>query len=295
MTPQPESTVVAAIDIGGSATKLSLVSDQGLIGEMRILPTPQDLNPREFLQFLIDALNQLKFEGLHLRGLGIAVPGFIGEDRRSVEVCVNVPTLVGFPWVHLLEEKLGVPIVLEVDANAAALGEFRFGSSQDCKRLLVVTLGTGVGSAMLINGEPLRFTGGCGGDWGHVYVGGSDRCSAGCKGCLESVLAVRALGGSAQGTRELIQAAKAGDEKSVRVLRRAGEMLGKALASMAAAFEPELVLLVGGISEADDLIVEPANQSFHDCASPLFWAPVRKGTLGGAATLAGAAVGLLRL
>ena len=70
-------------------------------------------------------------------------------------------------------------------------------------------------------------------------------------------------------------------------------MLGKAIASMAAAFEPELVLLAGGISEAGDLIVEPANQSFHDCASPLFWAPLRKGALGGAATLAGAAVGLL--
>jgi glucokinase len=293
MTPPHRSTVVAAIDIGGSTTKLSLVSDHGLMGEMRILPTPQDLNPQEFIQFLIGELNQLEFEGLQLGGLGIAVPGFIGEDRRSVEVCVNVPTLVGYPWVHLLEEKLGVPVVLEVDANAAALGEYRFGSSQDCKRLLVVTLGTGVGSAMLINGEPLRFTGGCGGDWGHVYVGGSDRCSAGCKGCLESVVSVRALGGSAQGTRELIRAAKAGDEKSVEALRRAGEMLGKALASMAAAFEPELALLVGGISEAGDLIVEPANQSFHDCASSLFRAPVRKGALGSAATLAGAAVGLL--
>jgi glucokinase len=293
MTPRHGSTVVAAIDIGGSTTKLSLVSDHGLMGEMRIQPTPQDLNPQEFIQFLIGELNQLEFEGLHFGGLGIAVPGFIGEDRRSVEVCVNVPTLVGYPWVHLLEEELGVPVVLEVDANAAALGEYRFGSSQDCKRLLVVTLGTGVGSAMLINGEPLRFTGGCGGDWGHVYVGGSDRCSVGCKGCLESVVSVRALGGSAQGTRELIRAAKAGDEMSVEALRRAGEMLGKALASMAAAFEPELALLVGGISEAGDLIVEPANQSFHDCASPLFRAPVRKGALGSAATLAGAAVSLL--
>jgi glucokinase len=104
---------------------------------------------------------------------------------------------------------------------------------------------------------------------------------------------VRALGGSAAGTRELIRAAKAGDEKSVDALRRAGEMLGRAIASMAAAFEPELVLLTGGISEAGDLIAGPANQSFNDCASPLFRAPVRKGALGGAATLAGAAVGLL--
>lgn len=293
MTIRHRSMAMAAIDIGGSTTKLSLVTDHGLMGEMRILPTPQDVNPQEFVQILIGELNQLEFHGLHLGGLGIAVPGFIGGDRRSVEVCVNVPMLVGYPWVRLLEEQLRVPVVLEVDANAAGLGEYRFGSGNDSKRLLVVTLGTGVGSAMLINGEPLRFTGGCGGDWGHVYVGGSDRCSAGCKGCLESAVSVRALGGSAPGTRELIRAAKAGDEKCVDVLRRAGEMLGKAIASMAAALAPELVLLAGGISEAGDLIAEPAKLSFHHTASPLFRVPVRKGALGGVATLAGAAVGLL--
>lgn len=287
------SKVVAAIDIGGSTTKLSLVSDHGLMGATRTLPTPKDLGPQEFLQLLMGELNQLELEGLPLAGLGIAVPGFIGEDRQSVEVCVNVPALVGYPWVHSFEEKLGAPVALEVDANASGLGEYRFGSGKDCRRLLVVTLGTGVGAAMLINGEPLRFTGGCGGDWGHVYVGGCECCSAGCKGCLESVVSVRALGGSAQGTRELIRTAKAGEEKSIETLRRAGEMLGRAVASMAAVFEPELVLLTGGISEAGDLIAGPANQSFQDCVSPLFRAPIRKGALGGAATLAGAACGLL--
>lgn len=126
---------------------------------------------------------------------------------------------------------------------------------------------------MLINGEPLRFTGGGCGDWGHIYAGGSEHCSAGCEGCLESIVSVRALGGSAERTRELIQEAHRGDRKSAEALGRAGKALGAALASMAAVFEPDFVLLTGGISEADDLIAEPAARSFHDIAPPMFRVP----------------------
>jgi glucokinase len=287
------SRLVAAVDVGGSTTKLSLVSDRGLTGETRTLPTPQALPPRDFLQVVIRELKQLEHGASQLGGIGIAVPGFIDENRRLVKTCVNVPWLVGNDWIQLLEDELGIPAILEVDGNAAGLGEHRFGKGRESRRLLVLALGTGVGCAMLINGEPLRFTGGGCGDWGHIYVGGSEHCSAGCQGCLESVLSVRALGGSAERTRELIQRARYGDKQSIEALRRAGQVLGAAMASMAAVFEPDLVLLTGGISEAGNLIAEPAAQSFHDIASPLFRVPVRKGSLGAAATVAGAAVGLL--
>lgn len=143
---------------------------------------------------------------------------------------------------------------------------------------------------MLIQGVPLRFTGGCCGDVGHTFVGGDAKCSAGCTGCLESVVSVSSMGGSAAAVRELIRTAESGNENARATIRRAGRSIGIALATLTACFQPQLVLLAGGIAEAGDLLTEPASQGLQEYGGPYFAVPVRKAALGGLAALAGSAV-----
>jgi glucokinase len=279
---------VAAIDIGGSITKLALVSKDGLLREtVRTLTTPATSDPDTFLAILVQEFEQLKRNGARVCGIGVAVPGFLSKNRETVEYSPNMPVLIGYPWRSSIATRLGLPVRLEVDCNAAALGEYRFGAGRSLGRLLVLSLGTGVGCAMLIDGEPLRFTGGCCGDLGHTYVGGELRCSAGCKGCLESVVSVRALGDSAAGVRELIARAHAGEQHSIGTLRQAGNSIGRAVASMVSCFQPHLVLIAGGIAEAGALLIDPANEALTEYGAPYFHVPIRRALLGAAAALVG--------
>jgi glucokinase len=290
MTNSENFPAAVAVDIGGSVTKIALVSKRGIVNhEVRNLPTPITHDPEALLSILVEEVDQLRCGGGPVVGLGIAVPGLVSDDRGTVKYCPNIPVLVGYPWRSSLTRRLGIPVTLEVDCNAAAMGEHRFGTGRSAARLLVLSLGTGVGCAMLIGGEPLRFTGGCCGDLGHLYVGGEVRCSAGCKGCLESVVSVRALGGTAAGVRELITRAHKGEQRSIDIIRQAGQSVGIAVASMVSCFQPHLVLLAGGIAEADTLITGPANQSLAIYGAPYFQVPIRKALLGASAALAGAA------
>jgi glucokinase len=280
----------AAIDIGGSNTKLSLVSKHGLTGEgIRTFSTLRTTEPNELLAILVKEVKRLQSNGIRACGVGVAVPGFISTNRETVELCPNLPVLVGYPWRSSLTDRLGIPVTLEVDANAAALGDYHFGAGQSLERLLVLSLGTGVGGSMLVGGQPLRFTGGCCGDLGHVYVGSDRRCSAGCKGYLESVVSVQSLGGSLAGTRKLIKAAQSGEKQSMEVFRRAGHFLARGIASIAPIFHPQLVLLAGGIAEVGALLTESVNEALAEYVAPYYKVTIAKGSLGGSAALAGAA------
>jgi predicted NBD/HSP70 family sugar kinase len=295
MHRQTEDRCIASIDIGGTTTKVGVVSSSGVwSGQTREFPTPAKGDPDSFLSMMIRELERIQTEGVQISGIGVAVPGVLSVDGEVVEECPNTPVLVGYPFRTALKQRFGMPATLEVDCNAAALGEHAFGAGRDVKRLLVISLGTGAGASLLINGEPLRFTGGCCGDLGHVYVGGELRCSAGCKGCLESEVSVRGLGGSAQAVHGLIVDALQGKVCSIERLHRAGRYIGRAVASLGPCFQPDLVLLAGGIAEAGHLLTESATEACAEYCAPCFQAPIQKAALGAAAALAGAAVALLR-
>ncbi len=284
------SSCIAAIDIGGSNTKTGLVSKEGLLAQtVTSFTTPAHGDAAAFLERLVAVVRRFQ-EHQDIAGLGLAVPAFLSADRELVDFCPNAPVLVGYPWRRLLADRLGIGVTLEVDCNAAGLGEHSFGAGRQISRLLVLSLGTGVGGSMLIDGEPLRFTGSCCGDIGHTFVGGDAKCSAGCKGCLESLVSVSALSGSGVSVHELIRSGVSGDQKARTTLRSAGRHIGKALATLTACFKPELILLAGGISEAGGLLTEPATEALHEYAAPCFRVPIRKAALGGLSALAGCAV-----
>ncbi|MCX6623894.1 MAG: ROK family protein [Acidobacteria bacterium] len=285
--------MIAAIDIGGTNTKIAPVTRDGIVASrLQQFATPSHGRPEDLLSAIATRVESLA----DVAGAGICTPGLFSDDREVVVFNPNTPVLENYPLRRELEARLRIPVTLEVDAVAAALGEYRFGAGSASRRLLVISLGTGVGASMLVDGRPLRFTGNGIGDVGHVYVGGGRRCTSGCLGCLEAMVSIDALMAAAPGSptvAALIASALAGDVGCREVLQQAGRFIGIGITALASCFEPDLVLLAGGIAEAGDLLTAAAQSAIAEFASPHFAVPVRKASLGGRAALAGAAVALL--
>lgn len=290
--PSPEALCV---DIGGTKTRVAVVSGDRIIeNTTREFPTAKFAGGDQLVQAVCE---HTAIGHRELRGIGICAPGLLAEDRASLEFCPNTPALAGYPLFARLRERSSLPVKLEVDCNAAALAESRFGAITGLERFVVISLGTGVGVGVVDRGKIVRLTAGCFGDLGHIYVGGDRRCSAGCRGCLESKVSVEALSNGGETAPEfvaaLIQRAKAGHAHEVSILEAAGYSIGIAVASMSSFLRPDVVLLVGGISEAGDCLTESATRAFRDYAAPFYLCPIHKGRFGCNAALIGAGLAML--
>jgi len=280
------------VDIGGTRTRIALVAAGGILeGTLREFPTRQFSNGDELVGAL--AAHGADLGRGRVRGIGVSVPGLLCADFESVELCPNARMIEGYPLRARLREETGMRTALEVDCNAAALAESHFGAGANFRRVVVVSIGTGVGVGVVDGGSIVRITNGCSGDLGHIYVGGERRCSAGCRGCLEANVSVEALGGSgeeaASRVAALIHNARSGDLEAGAMLAKAGKAIGMAAASISSFLRPDLILLAGGISEAGDWLTASANEAFRDHASPSYLCPIRKARLGSNAALIGAA------
>jgi glucokinase len=185
----------------------------------------------------------------------------------------NLPALREFELRDALEERLSLDCRLEVDSNAAVLAEHRHGAGKGSTRLLGVTVGTGLGGGVIIDGQLLRYTGECAGDIGHIIVDRNGRmCSCGARGCLEAMVNVAALSerGNGRTVREIITAAHDGDEPSRKAVAETGWWLGLGLASLSPLFSPDRIVVGGGIAAAGDLLLEPARASYREHVRPEF-------------------------
>jgi glucokinase len=284
----PAEAAALAVDVGGTNTRLAVVVDGTCLDDSyREYRTAEFRDGDDLVEAILEATREST-----PRGVGICVPALLSRDLTTPEYCPNTPAIEGYPLRARLSERLRRPVRLEVDCNAAALAEYHYGAARGVARLVVVSLGTGVGVGVLDAGRPLRPTGGCFGDLGHIYTGGVRRCSAGCLGCLESNVSVAALGGDAPSVRSLIEGARAGRPDALETIARAGRSVGIGLASMSPFLRPDLVLLAGGISEAGDALIHATAGAFVEHAAPYFACPVAKAALGARAALIGAASAL---
>jgi glucokinase len=292
---------VLAIDIGGTNTKAGVVDAAGAVHDIVLLPTSGP-DPARFLDSVIYAIGPLVPRPCS--GIGISVAGFLDENRSQLLFNPNLAWLEGFPLRETFERRFSVPVSLEVDSNAAALAEARFGEGIGSKRFLCVTVGTGIGAGMISNGQLLRVAHGCIGDAGHVIVEpGGRACSCGGRGCAEAVASApfvvdryRERGGTSQTTAaaDVIAAAAAGDPAATAALSDAGLHLGIALASLANIFFPDTIAIGGGLSEAGDLLLSPAADAFRRSTGPFAGsARVLRAALGWQAPLVGAATPFL--
>jgi glucokinase len=307
-------TFVLAIDIGGTNTKLALVDPVGKVGEVVSIPTTGKLGSDSYLQKVLDAGTGLtSTKKAEVEGVGIGVAGFIDPNHTRMTYNPNIAWLEGALLTDYFSTRLNLPVNLEVDSNAAALAEAVHGNGKNCQRLLVLTIGTGLGGGMIVEGEILRIANECLGDIGHVIVEpGGPQCASGCHGCAEAMVsasalekyAIEAMANDIQATREkrlkngetihtpeIIKAAQQGDKASRKAIQKLGKYLGIALASIAPVLAPDGIRIAGGVSEAGPILMEAAQSSFLEIAGPPYTEglTIQKALLGWQSVLVGAA------
>ena len=269
------------VDVGGTLIAVGLVERKG-----RILKDAKLLTPKTGPFAVVDTIIDLVAEvtgGIHdseLAGIGIGIPGQIDFQRQSIEFCTNLP-LAGVDMRSLVMSRTKREVTIDNDGNLAAFGEARWGAAKGARDFLMLTLGTGVGGGMFLNGEPYRGSRGLAGEFGHVVVDLDGRpCPCGGKGHLEAYLGrpalaelgreaaktfrgreiVAAAGGNADAVtaESVLLAAQRGDEVAREILLDAGTVLGRALVGFVNVFNPKLIVIGGGIGEAADFMVERA-------------------------------------
>jgi glucokinase len=302
--PVPGETSILCADIGGTSTKAGVVN---AAGELRLLDSIPTRGPDAHA--FADALSQLiervreaaGVKQYQLAGLAVAIAGFLDPDRGRMVYNSNLPWLENFPIRDHLAQRFNMRVELEVDSNAACMSEYCFGSGRGSHRFLCLAAGTGLGVGIAIDGHPLRFAYECLGDIGHVIVQpNGPLCTCGGRGCAEILISAPVLaeryrekrGASSNvSLRDVISAARDGDDVAMSIIREAGEWLGIAAASMANIFFPDRIAIAGGLSAAGDLLMEPAENAFRRSASEFARsrASLCQAALGPMATLTGAA------
>lgn len=289
------------VDIGGTSTKVGVVALDGQVSHVDSIPTKPEADC--FLDQLAGLITKTRDRaGVELCRLGVAIAGFLDQDRSYLVYNPNIPWLEGYPVrQRLLERFPNFEIELEVDSNAATMAEYEFGSGRGTSRFLCLTSGTGLGVGMTIAGIPLRFAYGCMGDVGHtVVVRDGPLCACGGRGCAEALVSSTTLAKTYQiltksdreiSLRDVIEAAHSGEIMALSVIEQAGEWLGIAAASMANTFFPDHIAIAGGLSAAGDLVLKPAERMFRRTACEFAATRVTFGraVLGSTATLIGAA------
>ena len=297
------------VDVGGTKIAAGLVSPEGeLLSEVRY-PTA---NVREqLLSTIAEAIMEVK-RGYEVGGVCLAVPGFILARENKVLSAANLEAIEGIPLKDEMGDRTGLPVTVENDANAAAWGEFRFGVGKDVDDLVFVTLGTGVGGGIISHGVLLRGARGMGGELGHITVQpAGPRCGCGNRGCLEALASGTAIERRAREVADerphsalrrlateraplggdVLDLARKGDEAAIEVLRETGTWLGIGLATYINIFDPEVIAIGGGVSQAGDLVSEPARRELqlrsHSPSRDLV--EIRAATLGSEAGMVGAA------
>jgi len=269
--------LAGAIDIGGTATKIGVVAEDGTIVRRRTMSTSVDGEPMPLVDAIASSLRLILDARATQRnpvsGIGVSVAGFLDPEHSAMIHNANLPALRGFPLRRALEERLSLDCRLEVDSNAAVVAEYRHGAGRGSARLLGVTVGTGLGGGVIIDGELLRYTGECAGDLGHIIVDPKGRlCTCGARGCLEAMVNSAALSERARGRkpREIVNSGRQGDKVARKALAETGWWLGLGLASLSPVFAPDRIVVGGGIAAAGELLLESVRTSYRTHARPEF-------------------------
>jgi glucokinase len=267
--------VAAAVDIGGTRTKIGIVGEDGHIVERATIATTRDGDPLPLVEAIAATLrpmlNALGTSGRKPLGIGVSVAGFLDRDRTAMVENANLHALCGFPLRDAFAERFAFDCRLEVDSNAAVVAEYRYGDAKGAGRLLGVTLGTGLGGGVIIDGALLRYTGECAGDLGHIILDpNGPSCPCGARGCLEALVSSSALSRRAdrRPVRDVITRALAGDQAAVTALAETGTWLGLGLAALSPLFAPEVITVGGGVAAAGELLLKPTRASYHKHAAP---------------------------
>lgn len=286
---------VVGIDIGGTNTVFGIVDARGHVVAADSVKTRKHVDFDDYIAELHEGLSRLikanEVEDL-IQGIGIGAPN---ANYYTGEI-INPPNLPWGPVIPLAEKVSkafgGIPVAITNDANAAALGEMTYGAARGMKDFIMITLGTGVGSGIVINGQLVYGSDGFAGELGHVIMKRNNGrvCGCGRTGCLEAYCSATGVARTAREflevrsepsllrnlqieditSKDVYDAAMAGDKLAKEIFNYTGEILGEALADMAAFSSPQAFILFGGLAKSGDLLMKPIRESFEKNVMPVF-------------------------
>jgi glucokinase len=281
------------LDVGGTSSKYGVVDLAGKILEQGSLETCRTSDVQDFVERLADVLNPLieKFGGAkNFKGMGVGAPNG-NHYTGNIELAPNLKWVGIVPLAKLLEQKFSMRTTLTNDANAAAMGEMIYGAAKGMKDFMVITLGTGLGSGIVVDGKVLLGVSGMAGEVGQVIVEKNGRlCGCGRQGCLETYASATgivktvkeklqteksSLTGQDITSASISQAAQAGDKVALEAFAFTGEILGLALANAVAFSSPEAIFLFGGLARSGDLLMKPTQEAFDKYLHNIFQGTVR--------------------
>lgn len=273
---------VVGVDLGGTKIEMGLVDPQNRVVARRRMPTHADAGPDAVVGRIADRVDELKAAlpaGQEIAALGICSPGPVDHQAGKLMDPPNLPGLHDAPLRQLLTERLDLPVSLEHDAKAAALGEFYHGAGRDAQSMVYIVVGTGVGAAIIMDGELVRGEHNYAGEVGHTTLDpDGEPCSCGSRGCVETYTSgpwlarryQRAVEQQAPQrlsaieepvTGELVaRLAAEGDVVAKQIMDGAGQALGLAVASMAMILNIDLYVVGGSVAKAGDLLIAPTRQ-----------------------------------
>ena len=285
---QGAADLVVGVDLGGTNTSVGIVDDSGTELLHSKFPTRPRENAAEFVARLAGVIHELLGRlapGSTLRGIGIASPAANGL-RGTIESPANL----GWGTVNIMEmvrQHFAIPVAITNDANAALMGEQMFGVARGMKNVIMITLGTGLGAGIAVDGKLLQGENGSAGEFGHMTLEPQGRaCGCGRRGCVETYVSasgvrrtvhelladrleespLRSVSFNDLSVETVSRLAGDGDPIALEALTITGMHLGRLVANLAAAFDPEAVVLYGGLVNAGDLLVGPARRAFEQNA-----------------------------
>lgn len=256
----------AGFDLGGTTLKFGVVDDHGIILSESQVDTPDNL--AFLLRTLKDIWEELKKHYPRIRSVGFGIPGIYSRKEQKILQSPNYPDLDNFDLMPALSRFIDVPFFVNNDANMAAYGEYRCGAGRDAHSLVFLTLGTGVGSGIILEGNIWEGVCGFAGELGHAVVNpDGDKCKCGSRGCLETEISapkiVKNYQAFSKNNREITAEevslkAKNNEQAAKRAFATAGYYLGLGMALAINLLNPEKILLGGGVMKAGDLLLPPA-------------------------------------
>lgn len=307
------SRIALAFDLGGTELRAALVGDGGKLLAFASVPTRARDGPDAVIEQIAMLAEKTCSERPDARPLGIGI-GAPGPLDPVAGILTAPPTLSGWhevPLARLLQDRLNLPVRLENDANAAALGEWRFGAGRGAASLVFVTVSTGIGGGVISDNRIVHGRRGLAGEIGHMTITSeSERCLCGAVGCFEAVASGTALGRQATALtkpgdgstlrklshdgevtgRHVVEAARGGDEAAVALIDREARWLGIGFTNLLHLYSPDMIVMGGGISHGYDLLRKPIEATIRERAMPAYRdVPVVPAQLGRHAGLIGAA------
>ena len=282
------SQLVVGIDIGGQTTKLGVVNIQGTVLAQTVIRTDTYSEVEPYVAELADAIRKIMAEAGaegKVRGIGVGAPNgnyYKGTIENAVNIAWGRSTI---EFSKLLSEAMGgIPVSLTNDANAAAVGEMTYGAARGMKNFIMITLGTGVGSGIVINGDVVYGHDGFAGELGHVTAvrNNGRACNCGKTGCLEAYASATGVARTARewlelsdepsllrnldtiASKDVYDAAKEGDKLALKIFEFTGKMLGRSFADFIAFSAPEAIVLFGGLARAKEFLLEPMETAMNE-------------------------------